>query len=384
MLEPKGARVMRLADFILQNLGTIISEWEAFAATRLPAAHRMTQLALRDHAEQILRAVAKDLAEPQTGAEQSAKSRGLVPRLDGAPETAAEAHGLLRARSGFDINQMASEYRALRASVLRLWIDAGPPQTSDCDDMVRFNEAIDQALAESVSFYSERMQQARNLFLGMLGHDMRTPLQAIQTTAGYLAELDVGAEVSEAAARLIRSGHRMQALLDDLVQFNRINLGQGLPVHRRPGDLAALVAEEVAQVRAAYPGHRVELAARGQGAGSWDAGCVQRLVRNLVVNAIKYGAQDTPVRVVVDGEGEDVAIEVHNQGAPIDPATLGTLFDPLTRGANHERTDRRDGSLGLGLYIARAVAKAHGGDITARSEGGETVFVARLPRAEQG
>jgi hypothetical protein len=375
---------MRLADFILENLETIIGEWEAFAATRLPAAQRMTQLALRDHAEQILRAVAKDLRQPQTRAEQSAKSRGLAPRLADAPETAAETHGLLRAKSGFDINQMASEYRALRASVLRLWIDAASPQETDLQDMVRFNEAIDQALAESVAFHSERVQQARNLFLGTLGHDMRTPLQAILTTADYLEELNAGEMVSEAAARLIRSGQRMQALLDDLVQFNRINLGQGLPVHRQTCDLTAVVAEEVAQLRAAYPDHRIDLAVHGSGAGSWDALCVQRLVGNLVVNAIKYGASDAAVRVVVDGAGEDVAIEVHNQGAPIDPATLESLFDPLTRGAHGERTDSRDGGLGLGLYIAREVAKAHGGDITAQSEGGETVFIARMPRAARG
>jgi signal transduction histidine kinase len=375
---------MRLADFILEHLGTIIDEWEAFAATRLPAAQRMTPLALRDHAEQILRAVAKDLAEPQTCTEQSARSRGLAPRLADAHETAAETHGLLRARNGFDINQMASEYRALRASVLRLWVETCPPQASDLDDMVRFNEAIDQALAESVAFYSARMQQARNLFLGMLGHDLRTPLQAIQSTADYLAELNAGHNVSEAATRLIRSGRYMQALLDDLVQFNRVNLGQPLPVHRAITDVGELVAEEVAQIRAAHPERRVELAVNGSTAGSWDAVWVQRLVGNLVVNALKYGSKEAPVRVVVEGEAADVTIAVCNEGAPIDPAILESLFDPLRRGLQQDKADRSDGSLGLGLYIAREVAKAHGGEINARSDRHETVFAARLPRSEQG
>lgn len=375
---------MRLADFILTELDAITAEWEAFAATRLPAAQRMTPLALRDHAEQILRAVARDLSQPQTSAEQVAKSHGLAPRLADAPETAAETHGMLRAKSGFDINQMASEYRALRASVLRLWLDAGTPQPSDLQDMIRFNEAIDQALAESVAFFSERVPQARNLFLGMLGHDMRTPLQAIQATADYLAELNAGDDVSEAATRLIRSGERMQMMLDDLVQFNRINLGQSLPIRREPADLGALIAEEADQIRAAYPERRVELAVHGSTAGAWDAVLVQRLVGNLVVNAIKYGAADAPVRVVVNGEEKDAAIEVRNQGNPIDAALVESLFDPLKRGLQQDVPDRSDSSLGLGLYIAREVAKAHGGDVTARSEGDETVFVARLPRSAQG
>src|SRR5687768_297591 len=115
---------MRLADFILQEMEAILAEFEAFAATLLPAAAGMTSLALRDDAKPMLEAVAKDISTAQTKEAQAEKSKGRAPKLTGAPETAAQAHAVLRARSGFDINQLASEYRALRASVLRLWIDA--------------------------------------------------------------------------------------------------------------------------------------------------------------------------------------------------------------------------------------------------------------------
>src|SRR5437763_6371730 len=115
---------MRLADFILEHMETILEEWEAFAATLLPAAADMNSLALRDDAKPILEAVAKDISTPQTRTAQAEKSRAGTPKLTGASETAAQAHAVLRARSGFDINQLAAEYRALRASVLRLWMDA--------------------------------------------------------------------------------------------------------------------------------------------------------------------------------------------------------------------------------------------------------------------
>src|SRR6185369_2801484 len=128
----------------------------------------MDSLALRDHAEQILQAVAKDLSTAQTREAQTAKSLGLAPKIIGAPETAAQTHALLRARSGFNINQLAAEYRALRASVLRLWADACKPERADLEDTIRFNEAIDQALAESIGFYSTQVELARNLVLGML------------------------------------------------------------------------------------------------------------------------------------------------------------------------------------------------------------------------
>ena len=239
---------MRLADFILRDMESILVEWEAFAATLFPAAASMTPLALRDHARQILEAVASDLSTPQTKQAQVDKSLGKAPKLLDAPETAAQTHAVLRARSDFNINQLASEYRALRASVLRLWTEACQPDELDLEDVVRFNEAIDQALAESIGFFSEQVDQARNLFLGMLGHDMRNPLNTIQITASYLAALNAGADVSEAASRLIRSGASMKALLDDLVDFNRTKLGLGIDIALANVDLAIVFADELEQL----------------------------------------------------------------------------------------------------------------------------------------
>ena len=163
---------MGLAEFILQNMEGILVRWEAFAATRLPAAAKMAPLALRDHARQILEAVVNDLRTPQTRKAQADKSMGLAPIIISAPETAAETHAILRARSGFDINQLAAEYRALRASVLELWTDSCGPNNIPMDDLIRFNEAIDQAVAESISFFIAKVEESRNLLLGMLGHDM--------------------------------------------------------------------------------------------------------------------------------------------------------------------------------------------------------------------
>ncbi|CAB3802952.1 sensor histidine kinase [Pararobbsia alpina] len=373
---------MRLADFILRDMESILAQWEAFAGTLLPAAAHMRSLALRDHAEQILEAVAKDLSTPQTREAQTAKSRGQAPKLAGAPETAAQTHALLRARGGFDINQLAAEYRALRASVLRLWMDECEPDAFHPDDILRFNEAIDQAIAESVGYFSAQVDQARNLLLGMLGHDMRSPLQTIQMTASYLAALNAGDKVSEAASRLVRSGARMQALLDDMLDFNRTRLGLGLNITPTEGDLAKPLADELDLVRAVHPDRRVDLDVVGNCHGVWDGRRLQQLLGNLVLNAIKYGAPDGPVRVSVTGEEAEVRLEVKNSGAAIERSILDRIFDPLQRGQDH--LDRHDNSsLGLGLYIASEIAKAHGGGIKARSDETETVFVVRLPRRQQ-
>jgi signal transduction histidine kinase len=374
---------MRLADFILHNKESILAEWEAFAATLLPAASGLTSLALRDHAEHILEAVAKDLTRPQTSKEQSEKSKGRAPKVPETPETAAQTHAILRARGGFDIIQLVAEYRALRASVLRLWMDDSPLGPTSMEDVVRFNEAIDQAVAESVGHYHTQVEQARNLLLGMLGHDMRSPLNTIVMTASYLAALNAGEQVSAAAARLIRSGASIQALLEDLVDFNRMRLGLGIKVVPSEIDLGAVVADELEQFRGAHPDRRIELVATGDNRGRWDGARVQQMLRNVVSNALQYGYQNTPVRVALRGEEADVRLEVTNSGATIDPSALGQLFDPLKRGfAQDDSHDAR--SLGLGLFIVREIARAHAGEVEVRSDGGETTFAVRLPRHPVG
>ena len=371
---------MRLSDFIRKEMEAIVAQWEAFAAAQLPAATHMSPLALRNHVQQILEAVAKDITTAQTREAQAAKSMGRAPKPDPATETAAQTHAFLRAHSGFNINQLAAEYRALRASVLRMWLDACLPELPDLDDMIRFNEAIDQALAESIGFFSAQVDQARNLLLGMLGHDMRNPLQTIQVTSRYLAALNAGEKVSEAAARLINSGARMQALLNDLVEFNRTKLGLGIHVVPTEVDVQSLFADELAQLRAVYPQHQVQLEVSGDPVGCWDGVRLQQLLGNLVVNAIKYGSSDKPVRVSVKGDDNVLRFEVRNSGVAIDPQLLAQMFDPLKRGLDPGRAQGEHGSLGLGLYIAREIAKAHGGEIGARSDNAETVFAVSLPR----
>jgi signal transduction histidine kinase len=278
---------MRLADFILRNMEAIVAQWEAFAGTLLPAAAYMKPPALRDHAQQILEAIAKDLSAAQTREAQLEKSKGHAPSLIDAPETAAQMHAILRARSGFDVRQLVAEYRALRASILRLWMDQCPLDVPDMDDVIRLNEAIDQEVSESLSDFSAQVDQARNLLLGMLGHDMRSPLQTIQTTASYLVALNAGERVTSAAGRLIRSGARMQALPDDLCDFNRTKLGLGINIAPTHVDLGAVFGDELDQVRTIHPGRQLDLEVRGNTEGIWDGPRLQQLLGNLVLNAIK-------------------------------------------------------------------------------------------------
>jgi signal transduction histidine kinase len=371
---------MRLSEFIDREMEAILKEWDKFAAAQLPAANSMNSEALRDHAEELLRAVAKDIMTIQSVEDQSRKSKGRALRVIGAPETAAETHAFLRAQSGFDINQMVGEYRALRASVLHLWDHAGDPAGTDYIDMLRFNEAIDQAVAESVSFFGIKLSEERNLLLGMMGHDMRSPLHVIQLSASYLAQLDLGDRVSVTADRIVKSGAQLKALLDDLIDFNRTNLGLGIHIAPIGVNLAHLFADALEQLHASHPARQIELQVIGDGSGTWDPLRLQQVLNNLVLNALKYGTHEAPVQVVIVGTPGEVEFRVHNRGPKIEQSTLDHIFDPLVRGTGARNGSESDGSLGLGLYIAREITIAHGGDISVRSDEIETVFTVRLPR----
>ncbi|WP_333878308.1 sensor domain-containing diguanylate cyclase [Methylobacter sp.] len=157
---------MRLSAFILNNIEEIIKEWEVFAKTFLPEAQNIDKEQLRDHLDEILRTIAADLARPETVHEQIEKSKGqsLTPNRD---DTAATIHGAYRRLLGFSLNSMVAEYRALRASVIRLWLEENPERLSSViyfGDLIRFNEAIDQSITEAALSYSTEREHDSRMF----------------------------------------------------------------------------------------------------------------------------------------------------------------------------------------------------------------------------
>ena len=375
---------MRLAEFILHDMEAILKEWDAFASAHIPAAARMSPEAVRDHAKQILIDVAEDLSTTQTKRAQAEKSKGLAPEEIGGPETAAETHATLRAESGFDINELAAEYRALRASVLRRWMESYRPDDLSLGDVVRFNEAIDQAIdqaiSESIEYFNAQVTQTRNLVLAMLSHDMRSPLNAIAMTAASLKEQHDRIDIAAAASLLTRASNEMTVLLDDMVDLKRTILGLGIKLALSDIDVAEMLRDELELLRVAHPDRQLELKVIGNTQGSWDGPRMRRVLRNLVTNAIKYGTPSEPVRTVLVGSPTDIRLEVTNKGPSIERACLDRIFDPFNRGSKIEPDNDTEIGLGLGLYIVREVARAHGGDVDVRSVDGVTTFRVHLPR----
>lgn len=375
--------MMRLSEFITVHAEAILIDWEAFAGTLLPAAAEMSPPDLRDHAQEILLAIALDLETTQTAREQTRKSKGS----DGPSEgSAASTHGVGREASGFTLIQLAAEYRALRASVLRLWQQqqAEPVTQAAIEDLMRFNEAIDQALAESIENYSERARRTRDTFLAMLGHDLRTPLQNITLAAEYLSRPDVQRDgIDRTAVRLQRSAARMTAMVHDLLEYSRVQLGGKMTLVRTRFNFNDLAATALWDARAAYPVCPFDLETSGDLTASVDGGRINQMLTNLLTNAAQYRDKKYSVTLSVMGESDEIHIHVKNRGPVIPAEFFEAIFNPLVQLKTAPGDSSRPStSLGLGLHIARAVAVAHNGTITvASTHKGGTVFTARLPRA---
>ncbi len=345
----------------------------------------MDRTALRDHAGDILRETVRDMKSAQTAAQQSDKSKG-----DGAAgaasnrvDHASDVHALGRVGSGFDLLALVAEYRALRASVIRLWRESDPDSNArDLEDITRFNESIDQSLTVAIRSYTERVDRSRQMFLAILGHDLRNPLNSIVMSAYGLSQTaSLDAEAAAVASQISASAGAMGTMISDLLDFTGTGLGAVMPLAPAAMDLKVLCEQVADEIRAANPTHTLRFQSRGALTGNWDGPRLRQLISNLLGNAIQHGSG--PVDLVANGEDSDVILSVHNGGDPIPPALLPTIFDPLVRAPNADQK-RRAGSIGLGLYIAREVARAHGGslDVTSSPNAG-TTFTARLPRAHQ-
>jgi signal transduction histidine kinase len=254
--RPKGYTA--LADFIDHKRRPIVAEWEAFAQSLTPAATGMNPSALRDHADEILTAIIHDMKSQQTEAEQAEKSkgRGTAHRLGAI----SKIHAALRIENGFKLGQLVAEYRALRASVLRLWESQG----SDGAGVTRFNESIDEALTGAVNSFTKTTEQFRDQSLGILSHDLRNPLSAIIMGSTLLVGTDGLDDKSvRIAARMVNSANRMNRMIDALLDLTRTRSGDMIPVTRAPMDLEPLCRQVIAELEGVARVGKLRFTAQG-------------------------------------------------------------------------------------------------------------------------
>jgi PAS domain S-box-containing protein len=229
---------------------------------------------------------------------------------------------------------------------------------------------LEEALRRAVEF--------RERLMGIVSHDLRSPLSIISMSAHSMLKPDAPPHRTQSSAlRIKRAADRMARMVSDLLDFTRIAAAGGLPVDRQPMDLRAPVQEATEEINVRHP-RRVRLVLPAHAVeGAWDADRIAQVVTNLVSNAFQYGASDTLVRIELRDEPEQAVLSVNNQGPVIMTEDLPTLFDPFKKA----HSEVQSGGLGLGLHIVYEVVKAHEGriEVTSNALHG-TTFTAHFPK----
>jgi len=372
---------MRLAQFIRSHVPDIVAEWIDFATTLRPFSRSTNPATLRNAIIAMLQSIADETMKAESPREQFDKARGRVDATAAAPSAAWE-HGLQRLDAGLDINQVVAEFRVLRAVVIRLYQSHEAIHDARLDEFVRFNEAIDQSIAETLAAYTQQLDKLRNTLLAVLAHDLRGPLQAIVMTGDVMSLLELEhPRMRVLASRVKRAGARMNELIDDFLTFLTPTIGGEIPIEREDLDMADVCRDIVAEVNATLHTEQVHLQSAGNTRGRWDRARVQQILSNLLRNAVEHGAKHRCVTVMMNGDARGVNISVHNFGEPIPAHALNAIFKPLVQ-LSQSPASKRD-HLGLGLFIAKELVERHGGRIgvSSSAEGG-TTFHFFLPRTE--
>jgi signal transduction histidine kinase/CheY-like chemotaxis protein len=380
---------LKLSVFILGNIELILQDWEGFARTMSPAASPMSSKELRNHASVMLESIAKDLCTSQSKKEELVKSLGNEPRT--SQTAAGEEHGQSRMLADFTIEQLVSEYRALRSSVLRLWNEAnGEPKASDIDDIIRFNEAIDQLLASSVMMFAKATREAveaekkrKDNFLAMLAHELRNPLSPISAAATLLKMSNSNEKIINNASNIIaRQVSHMATLIDDLLDVSRVTRGS-IELKSEMIDLRHVIDDAVEQVLPQVHAHGHVLTVSDMSRPVIIEGDKKRLVQvfaNILTNAAKYTPENGNIALRLDITGENVEVTIEDNGIGMAPDFMPHVFDLF---AQAERSsDRSAGGLGLGLALAKSLIELHSGKLTCFSDGVSkgSQFTVQLPK----
>ena len=375
------AKPLRLGDFIIEHMESILVQWEIFAKTIKPQGIKMDRDDLRDHAAFMLQTIALSLTTKQTNRERAEKSLNLAPIDPNA--TPAEAHAADRLLFGFTIDQLFSEYRALRFSVLHLWDKSSKEDLiTDDADIILFHQSIDQSIAESLSKYSALLKYSQDMFLAILGHDLRNPLATTITSASMLMSYeDISDKVRSNAARIYTTSQRMNLLITDLMDFTKSQLGIKFSVKLAPANIANICKDIIDEQKIVHSERKIVEKVKGSFDGNWDEQRIGQLFSNLLGNAIQHGDSKSPIEINLSSSQDAVKIIITNQGKPIPILKLPHIFEPLVRHAENENADySQKTSLGLGLYIVKQIVLAHNGTLNVSStEKKGTTFEITLP-----
>lgn len=272
--------------------------------------------------------------------------------------TVASEHGGERARvTNYSHQAVIAEYQLLRWTILDVLSRNGV--TLDGNEFYTINSAIDDCIQESVNAFALAQSALRERFIVTITHDLRNPLQVINSAAELLRRVDNLDKVRDLAARIIGNSQRMDRMIQDLLDVTVFQSGERLHLHLSNFDIMDVV-KEVRDQLAEICGSRLQVVGQAIG-GWWDRDAMKRVLENLLDNALKYGTPESTIRVQLASSHDRILLSVHNEGDPIPPAELESIFQVFRRAEAAKEGEKR--GWGIGLPYVRSVAESHGGSV---------------------
>lgn len=415
---------MRLAAFIARKSDSILAGWQSFATTLVPASTTMNAVALLGHAPQVLAAISRDPGGFQDPAMPQPKSPGPVQLDQHAPVTASEIHAAMQGSCAVTLSQIIAEHGALRASMLRMWARPSLELETPLEDMIRFNESIDQSLAASIArFFDVATGESRrpvavvvstndatigkifecriaswdhgaskilpvvsdqrrieaslrdtdgqkDLFIATLAHELRNPLGPIKNAVQLMSSGNANsATIAWCCGVIDRQLGHLVRLIDDLLDSARMS-NDKVKLHLELVSLATVIdnAIEIARPAIDAAGHHLSVSLpvapvmlRG------DPMRLGQVFANLLLNAAKYSPRSRRIDVDAHRDGAEVVVCIRDRGIGIEAANLTTVFDVYSQ--VESALNRSQGGLGIGLSLVKGLVEMHGGEVSVSSAG---------------
>ncbi len=362
---------MTLAEFIHHHRSQIQSSWEAGAVDELTG-EADGSLVLQSHMQALLEALRKDMSEAGSGPRPCASySSALV-------------NAALRDLAGNGLRQLGEEIRLLRTTISSMWCASEESASSQgLQDLNAFHVVMDKILCEFIHHYSNELARARDGFLSILGHDLRSPLSAITIASDYLTMPGMlDGKPLQAALGIKNSAASMSVMIRNLMAYAKLRLGKRIEVLRERSDISNICEAAVMKARVAFPDYAFDARVRSKVYGDVDPGCLQQVLDNLIEGAVQQGANGQAITLTAYDDGCSIVMEVETAGAAAELDALQLIVDPAIQIPFDaaESDEKLIGIVGLGLFAAREIVLAHGGAIAVESaEHGGTVFRVRLP-----
>lgn len=355
------------ANRLIKNTEKILKLWSTRAQREITEALPLERLALRDSLPEYLNHMAEALSKttkrtPAKNAHDKSESTRI-----------GHQHGHDRAvLSQYSIDEVIFEFHLLREVIFQVLEEKKPLSVRDRNVII---SSIEQAVNDSATHFAKELREMQKKTIVTLTHDLRTPVSIAKISAELILKYHVKDATGNLASKIVANMIRIDSMVDELLDATRIRAGKNLGLEFHEMDLAKLSREIIHELKVVF-GDRIALKAKGSIFGYWSEQGLRRLIENLISNAVKYGAEDSPITVSVSQVIQGTKIEVHNKGNPIRKDDIPILFDDYERGAD---TKGQTG-WGIGLTLVKAVTEAHKGRINVESSIKQgTSFVIILP-----